>query len=116
VKETNELTHILIGTGSELQHALAAAKLLGAGARVVSMPCTQRFDRQPAEYRESVLPAACRRRVAIEAGVTAGWYKYVGLDGRVVGVDRFGLSAPAAVVFKELGITAEAVVEAARGL
>ncbi|MBM3855352.1 MAG: transketolase, partial [Verrucomicrobia bacterium] len=116
VKETAELTHLLIGTGSELQHALAAAKLLGAGARVVSMPCTQRFDRQSAEYRESVLPAACRRRVAIEAGVTTGWYKYVGLDGKVLGVDRFGLSAPAAVVFQELGITAEAVVEAARGL
>jgi transketolase len=116
VKETAELTHILIATGSELQHALAAAKTLGGGVRVVSMPCTQRFDRQPAEYRESVLPSSCRKRVAIEAGVTAFWYKYVGLDGKVVGIDRFGLSAPAAAGFKELGITADAVVAAAQSL
>jgi transketolase len=116
VKETAELTHILIGTGSELQYALAAAKTLGAGARVVSMPCTQRFDRQPAEYRESVLPASCRKRVAIEAGVTLMWHKYVGLDGKVIGIDRFGLSAPAPTVFKELGITTEALVAAAQSL
>jgi transketolase len=116
VKETAELTHILIATGSELQYAVAAAKTLGAGARVVSMPSTQRFDRQSAEYRESVLPASCRKRVAIEAGVTALWHKYVGLDGKVVGIDRFGLSAPAPVVFKELGITTEALVAAAQSL
>ena len=116
VKETAPLTHILIATGSELQYAVAAAKTLGAGVRVVSMPCTQRFDRQSAEYRESVLPASCRKRVAIEAGVTSFWYKYVGLDGKVVGIDRFGLSAPAPVVFKELGITMEALVAAAQSL
>lgn len=116
LKETAELTHILIGTGSELQYALAAAQQLGAGVRVVSMPCTERFDRQSPEYRESVLPAACRKRVAIEAGVTAYWYKYVGLDGKVIGIDRFGLSAPAPVAFKELGITTEAVVAAAQAL
>ena len=116
VRETAELTHILIATGSELQYAIAAAKTLGAGVRVVSMPCTQRFDRQSAEYRESVLPAECRKRVAIEAGVTMTWQKYVGLDGKIVGIDRFGLSAPAPVVFKELGITAEAVVAAAQSL
>jgi len=114
VKETAALTHILIATGSELQYAVAAAKTLGAGTRVVSMPCTERFDRQSAEYRESVLPNACRKRVAIEAGVTVLWHKYVGLDGKVVGIDRFGLSAPAPVVFKELGITAEALVAAAQ--
>jgi transketolase len=114
LRETAPLTHLLIATGSELQLALGAAKVLGAGARVVSMPCTQIFDRQPAEYRESVLPSSCRRRVAVEAGVTAGWFKYVGLDGRVVGIDRFGLSAPAPVVFKELGLTVEAVIAAAQ--
>ena len=116
LRETAPLTHILIGTGSELQLALGAAKTLGAGARVVSMPSTQIFDRQSAEYRESVLPSSCRRRVAVEAGVTVGWHKYVGLDGRVVGIDRFGLSAPAPVVFKELGITVEAVVAAAHAV
>jgi transketolase len=116
VKETAALTHILIATGSELQLAIAAAKTLGAGARVVSMPCTERFDRQSAEYRESVLPADCRKRVAIEAGVTGLWYKYVGLDGKVVGIDRFGLSAPAPLAFKELGITTEALLAAAQSL
>jgi len=116
LKETADLTHILIAAGSELQLALAAAKQMGPGVRVVSLPCTQRFDRQSAEYRESVLPAACRRRVAVEAGVTVVWYKYVGLDGKVVGIDRFGLSAPAPVVMKELGLTTEAIVAAASAL
>jgi transketolase len=114
--ETGPLTHILIGSGSELAVALAAAKVLGAGARVVSMPCTSRFDRQSAEYRESVLPASCRRRVAVEAGVTALWHKYVGIDGRVVGIDRFGVSAPAPQAFNELGINPEAVIAAAQSL
>ncbi|MEO6874020.1 MAG: transketolase [Opitutaceae bacterium] len=114
VQETAPLTLILIATGSELQLAVAAAKELGAGTRVVSMPCTERFDRQHEEYRESILPTACRKRVAIEAGVTSFWRKYVGLDGKVVGIDRFGLSAPAPLVFKELGITTEALVAAAR--
>ncbi len=116
VKESAPLTHILIATGSELQLAIAAAKVLGAGARVVSLPCTSRFERQSSEYRESVLPASCRKRVAVEAGVTVLWHKYVGLDGKVVGIDRFGLSAPAPTVFKELGITVEAVVAAAQSL
>ena len=116
VKETAPLTHILIATGSELQLAIAAAKVLGAGVRVVSLPCTSRFDRQSAEYRESVLPSSCRKRVAVEAGVTVLWHKYVGLDGKVVGIDRFGLSAPAPTVFKELGVTVEAVVTAAQSL
>jgi transketolase len=116
VKETAELTHILLSTGSELQLAIAAAKQLGAGVRVVSMPSFARFDRQTSDYRESVLPSACRKRVAVEAGVTALWHKYVGLEGKVVGIDRFGLSAPAPTVFKELGITTEAVVAAAQSL
>ncbi len=116
VKETVALSRILIATGSELALAMAAAKILGPGVRVVSMPSTQRFDRQSALYRESVLPASCRLRVAVEAGVTALWYKYVGLDGKVVGIDRFGLSAPAPTVFKELGVTVDAIVAAAQSI
>ncbi|HYD84528.1 MAG TPA: transketolase C-terminal domain-containing protein, partial [Opitutus sp.] len=116
VRETAPLTHILLSAGSEVQLAVAAAKTLGAGVRVVSMPSFYRFDQQPAEYRESVLPASCRKRVAIEAGVTGLWNKYVGLDGKVIGIDRFGLSAPGSTVFKELGITTEAVVVAAQSL
>jgi transketolase len=115
-KETATLETILLASGSELQHALAAAKTLGAGTRVVSMPSFSRFDRQTADYRESVLPRACRKRVAIEASVPSTWAKYVGLDGAAIGIDRFGLSAPGATVMKELGITAEHVVEAARSL
>lgn len=116
VKETGPLTHILIGAGSELQYCVAAAKQLGAGVRVVSIPSTSRFDRQSAEYRDSVLPTSCRKRVAIEAGVSSAWYKYVGLDGKVVGIDRFGMSAPAPTVFKELGITTENLVAVAQTL
>ncbi|MFI5357588.1 MAG: transketolase [Opitutales bacterium] len=114
VAERAPLSHILLGSGSELHLAVAAARELGAGARVVSMPCFERFNRQPAEYRESVLPAACRQRIAVEAGVTPLWRQFVGLEGKIVGIDRFGLSAPAQDVFKELGITVGAVVAAAR--
>ena len=96
-----------MATGSEVQHAWNAAKELGDGVRVVSMPCMERFDRQDAAYKESVLPAACRKRVAMEAGVTTMWYKYVGLDGKVIGVDRFGFSAPGDIVMAELGMTAD---------
>ncbi|HVU25382.1 MAG TPA: transketolase [Opitutus sp.] len=116
VQETAPLTHILLSCGSELQVAIAAAKTLGPGTRVVSVPSFLRFDAQPAEYRDSVLPPECRKRVAVEAGVTALWQKYVGLDGRVVGIDRFGMSAPAPVVMKELGITPEHVVAVAQSL
>ena len=115
-KETGPLETILMSAGSELQHALKAAESLGAGTRVVSMPCFARFDRQPASYRDEVLPRACRRRVSIEATVTASWSKYVGLDGVSIGIDRFGLSAPGATVMKELGITAEHVLEAVKSL
>jgi transketolase len=114
LQETAPLEVILLGTGSELQLALAAAKTLGPGTRVLSVPSFEIFDRQPAEYRDSILPPSCRKRVAVEAGVTALWRKYVGLDGKVVGIDRFGLSAPAPEIFKELGVTADAVVAAAR--
>jgi transketolase len=116
VKETGPLSHILLSSGSELQWAVAAAKQLGAGARVVSMPSFFRFDRQSQEYRDSVLPPSCRKRAAIEAGVTGLWAKYVGLDGKVVGIDRFGLSAPGNLVMKELGITTESVLAAAKSL
>jgi transketolase len=116
VKETAALEVILLASGSELQHAVAAAKEIGAGARVVSMPSMYRFDKQDAAYREEVLPDSCRRRVAIEAGVPDLWYKYVGLDGKVIGISRFGLSAPGNKVMEVLGITAKAAVEAARTL
>lgn len=116
VQETAPLTQILLASGTELQLAIAAAKELGAGVRVVSVPSFELFDAQTPEYRESILPSSCRARVAVEAGVTGLWRKYVGLDGKVVGIDRFGISAPGATVYKELGITTEAVIAAARSL
>ena len=116
VKETGALKTILLSSGSEVQHAVAAAKQLGEGVRVVSVPSFHRFDEQPQAYKDEVLPPSCRRRVAIEAGVTALWWKYVGLDGKVVGIDRFGLSAPGGKVMEVLGITAQAVVDAAKSL
>ncbi|MGA0845918.1 MAG: transketolase-like TK C-terminal-containing protein, partial [Luteolibacter sp.] len=73
-----------------------------------------RFERQAADYRESILPASCVHRIAIEAGVTALWWKYVGSQGKVIGIDRFGMSAPGATIFSELGIIKEAVLAAAR--
>lgn len=112
VKETEALTAILIGTGSELQHCVEAAKQLGGSVRVVSMPCVERFERQSCEYKESVLPKSCTKRVAIEAGVTDIWWKYVGSEGKVLGIDRFGISAPGDVVMTELGMTAADVVAA----
>ena len=112
VKESGALTTILIGTGSELQHCVEAAKQLGDGVRVVSMPCVERFERQSAEYKESVLPKSCSKRVSIEAGVTDIWWKYVGTEGKALGIDRFGISAPGDVVMKELGMTSADVVAA----
>lgn len=107
---------ILIATGSEVGLAMDAAAQLGDKVRVVSMPSTNVFDRQDAEYRESVLPRDCRKRVAIEAGVSDFWRKYVGLDGAVIGIDDFGASAPAEKLFPEFGFTVDKVVEAARAL
>ncbi len=112
-KETGPLEVILIGTGSEVQHAIAAADEIGPGARVVSMPSMLRFDGQSDEYKESVLPSSCTKRIAIEAGVTGLWYKYVGLEGKVLGIDRFGISAPGNTVMAELGMTGSNVVSAA---
>ena len=116
VKETGALKTILLAAGSEVQHALAAAKTLGEGVRVVSVPSFYRFDQQPQSYRDEVLPPSCRKRVAIEAGVSALWWKYVGLDGKVIGIDRFGISAPGNKVMEILGMTSQSVVDAAKSL
>jgi transketolase len=116
LKEAGELKTIILATGSELQHAVAAASELGDGVRVVSMPCMDVFDRQDAIYREEVLPGSCRARVAIEAGVSGLWYKYVGLEGTVVAIDRFGLSAPGDQVMEELGMKPASVVDAVKAL
>ncbi|MDG1139797.1 MAG: transketolase [Opitutales bacterium] len=110
-KEEGELELILLASGSELSVALDAADQLGTTVRVVSVPCMERFDRQDDTYRESVLPNKCRNRLAVEAGVSDLWRKYVGLDGVVVGIDRFGISAPGDTVLKELGISVENVVK-----
>jgi transketolase len=115
-KETGKLDLIILSCGSELQHALTAAKELGDSVRVVSMPCFERFNRQSHAYHEEVLPNECRKRVAIEAGVTEIWYEYVGLDGKVVGLHQFGLSAPGPEVMKERGIDAQHVIDAAKSL
>jgi len=115
-RESEPLELIILSCGSELQHALAAATELGAGTRVVSMPCTERFNREADEYREEVLPKNVRKRVAIEAGVPEIWYQYVGLDGKVIGLHCFGLSAPGAEVMKEFGIDAQHVIDAAKSL
>ncbi|MDG2289011.1 MAG: transketolase [Woeseiaceae bacterium] len=108
---------ILIATGSEVALAVSAAEALaadGVNARVVSMPSTDVFDIQDAAYRESVLPAAVTARVAIEAGVTETWWRYVGSHGRVVGLDRFGESAPAEELFEHFGFTTENIVTVAK--
>ena len=107
---------ILIATGSEVGLAMQAAGQLGDSVRVVSMPSTDVFDRQDMAYRESVLPDACRKRVAIEAGITDFWRKYVGLDGAVVGIDTFGASAPIEALMPHFGFTVEHVVETAQSL
>ena len=116
VEEAAELETIIIATGSEVQLAVEAAKELGGGVRVVSMPCFERFDRQSDDYKESVLPSKITRRVSVEAGVTALWWKYVGSAGVPVGIDRFGLSAPGDTAMEELGMTAAHVVEAVKSL
>jgi len=115
-RETGKLDLIIMSCGSELQHALAAANELGDAVRVVSMPCFERFNRQSSEFREQVLPNECRKRVAIEAGVPEIWYEYVGLDGKVIGLHQFGLSAPGAEVMKQRGIDAQHVIDAAKSL
>ena len=115
VQEEGTLDAIVIATGSEVALAVEAAERLktaGRGVRVVSMPCTELFDAQEAGYRETVLPSDVLARVAVEAGHRDFWHKYVGLDGRVVGMDSFGESAPASALFQHFGLTADNVVAA----
>ncbi|MBA0194069.1 transketolase-like TK C-terminal-containing protein, partial [Pectobacterium carotovorum] len=110
---------ILIATGSEVELAVGAYdKLTAAGrkVRVVSMPSTDAFDKQDAAYREAVLPKAVSARVAIEAGIADYWFKYVGLNGAIVGMTSFGESAPAELLFEEFGFTVDNVVEKAQAL
>ncbi len=118
-EQVDEIDAVIIGTGSELELAVEAAKQLsdeGYHIRVVSMPSTSLFDRQDAAYRESVLPAQLLNRVAVEAAHVDFWYKYVGLDGRIVGMTTFGESAPASDLYTHFGITADAVAEQVRSL
>jgi len=117
--EDKDFEVIIIATGSEVELAVEAKAKLneqGVKVRIVSMPSTNIFDEQPQEYKDSVLPKNILKRVAVEAGVTLGWYKYVGLEGRVIGLDRFGASAPYKTLYKEFGITTDAIVEAVNSL
>jgi transketolase len=105
---------ILIASGSEVHLALAAAEMLRGkcvAARVVSMPCWELFEAQPEEYRNKVLPPRMTARVAVEAGITQGWHRYVGDKGKIIGIDHFGASAPAETLFKEFGFTADNIVD-----
>jgi transketolase len=114
---TSSVKAILIGTGSELQLAFGAAEALeqeGVPSRVVSLPCWELFERQDAAYRDSVLPPRVRKRVAVEAGVSLGWERWVGDDGAIVGLDHFGASAPAGTIFEKFGFTVDRVAAIAR--
>ena len=108
---------LLLATGSEVQLAVAARETLeasGVPTRVVSLPCLEWFEEQDAAYRETVLPPSVRARVSVEAGIAQGWWKYLGDHGRAVSLEHFGASADAATLFREFGITSEAVVAAAQ--
>lgn len=110
---------LLLASGSEVALALAAKAELDASGiptRVISIPCLELFDQQPPEYQEQVLPKDVKKRIAVEAGATAGWWKYVGLEGDVIGIDKFGASAPDKVLFEKYGITAAHVVQRAKQL
>jgi transketolase len=117
--QDDDFDTILIASGSEVSIALEAKEQLnkkGGKVRVVSMPSTDIFDVQSDKFKENVLPAKVTKRVAIEAAASMSWYQYVGLQGKVIGLDRFGASAPIDVLYKELGITAQKVVEAVESL
>ena len=114
-KEKGELKAIIIATGSEVELAINAYNQLD-GVRVVSMPCVEAFEKQPLEYRHQVLPNHIRARVAVEAGICDYWYKFVGLDGKIIGMTTFGESAPAKDLFKHFNITTQAVVDAVQSL
>jgi transketolase len=109
-KESGDLKMIIMASGSEVQHAFKAAEALGDGVRVVSVPSMCIFDKQPQSYKDEVLPPSCTKRVAMEAGVGSPWFKYTGLEGKVVSVERFGFSAPGDIVMKELGMTADNLI------
>jgi transketolase len=116
IQEAEKPQVVLIATGSEVATTLEAAKLLGGiRTRVVSMPSWKLFEEQPAEYKASLLPKGVPK-LAVEAGATLGWWKYVGLDGDVIGLDRFGASAPGNVVMANLGFTAENIAARAKVL
>ncbi len=114
-KEKGELKAIIIATGSEVELAINAYNQFD-GVRVVSMPCVEAFEKQPLEYRQQVLPNHIRARVAVEAGICDYWYKFVGLDGKIIGMTTFGESAPAKDLFKHFNITTQAVVDAVQSL
>lgn len=119
LRESANPQALLIASGSEVSLALAAADHLassGIAANVISMPCQELFAQQPQSYRDQVLPPALRARVAIEAGRSFGWDRYVGLDGRTITVDQFGASAPAATIFREYGLTVERIAASVREL
>jgi transketolase len=108
---------IIIATGSEVELAVQAAEAMADRAvRVVSMPSTNVFDAQGSDYKESVLPSEVTARVAVEAAVTDGWWKYVGSKGAVIGINRFGESAPAGELFKEFGFTVDNIVSTVEGI
>ena len=107
---------ILMGSGSEVHIAIEAQQMLaeqGVAARVVSVPCWELFDAMPQSYKDEVLPPAITARVAIEAAISMGWQKYVGCNGKIIALDHFGASAPFATLYREFGLTPEAMVEAA---
>ena len=112
-KESSDLQLIILATGSELPHAIHAAKQIGTGVRVVSIPCFERFDRQSKEYQESILPSSCGKRIAVEAGVSDTWYKYLGAEGKAICIDQFGMSAPGNTVMNALGISVDNIVSVA---
>jgi len=115
IEAPREPEAIVIATGSEVGIAADAVRTMnskGRSIRLVSMPSTNKFDAQDDAYKESVLPKKVTRRVAVEAGVRSDWYRYVGLQGQVVGIDHFGASAPAKVLFPQFGFTPEKVIEA----
>jgi len=117
--DNQESEVILVGTGSEVHVALRAGEKLAAEGyhvRVVSMPSWELFDKQPEDYRKTVLPPNVRARVSIEAGVKIGWEHYVGADGVILGLDHFGASAPGEILFEKFGLTPESVVAAAKKL
>ena len=115
-EQTEQPGRIIIASGSEVYLALEAAKQLGPDVRVVSMPSMWRFNRQEQAYQDSILPPSCTRRLAVEAGKSDLWYRYVGTQGTIIGIDHYGFSAPGDVVLSELGMNVPNIVEKAQAL